>query len=146
MSKTTGTATYRASVSPVKLSINEYLARLALHITGPSCTDQHSEEASQVRQDTWVLALETRDLLTVSSLCAVGFRADHIVVPNPDSAEIEAMRGKVFKIRSEQVPTRIARSSPSLALRNMLRFCECDGGLAKMSELSDTRQQESKQS
>ena len=43
MSKTTGTATYRASVSPVKLSINEYLARLALHITGPSCTDQHSE-------------------------------------------------------------------------------------------------------
>ena len=146
MSKTTGTATYRASVSPVKLSINEYLARLALHITGTSCTDQHSEEASQVRQDTWVLALETRDLLTVSSLCAVGFRADHIVVPNPDSAEIEAMRGKVFKIRSEQVPTRIARSSPSLALRNMLRFCECDGGLAKMSELSDTRQQESKQS
>ena len=41
----------------------------------------------------WVLALETRDLLTVNSLEAIGFQAHHIVVPNPVTAEVQAIRG-----------------------------------------------------
>jgi hypothetical protein len=41
----------------------------------------------------WVLALETKDLLTVSALETIGFRPQHIVVPNPIRAEVEAIRG-----------------------------------------------------
>lgn len=44
-------------------------------------------------RDEWVLALETKDLLTVTALEAIGFQAKHIVVPNPIRAEVEAIRG-----------------------------------------------------
>ena len=84
--KTTGVGTYAASVNPIKKSINEYLARLA------EAAHKQAQKGVVHACDTWVLALETRELLTVSSLCAKGFRADHIVVPNPNKAEVDAMR------------------------------------------------------
>jgi hypothetical protein len=84
--KTTGVGTYAASVNPIKKSINEYLARLA------EAAHKQAPKGVVHASDTWVLALETRELLTVSSLCAKGFRADHIVVPNPNKAEVDAMR------------------------------------------------------
>jgi hypothetical protein len=79
--KAVGTRTYAASAHPLKSSINEYLASLAQEIVPTQ------------REHAWVLALETRDLLTVSSLGTVGFRAHHIVVPNPNREEVDAMRG-----------------------------------------------------
>ena len=37
--------------------------------------------------------METKDLLTVSALEMIGFPPQHIVVPNPIRAEVEAIRG-----------------------------------------------------
>ena len=120
--KTTGTGIYAASVNPVKRAINEYLARLAEEYIGlphvprlyvglpyphasavSNATPSPSPDitigavgVTHERGNTWVLALETRDLLTVASLGAVGFRANHVVVPNPNKIEVEAMRGFFF--------------------------------------------------
>jgi hypothetical protein len=93
--KSTGTGTYAASANPVKKEINEYLACLA----------------SRQGPDTWVLALETRDLLTVASLVAVGFHPGRIVVPNPDRWEVEAMHGEDRLVNSSQVLSRAVYDS-----------------------------------
>jgi hypothetical protein len=83
--RATGTGVYAASVNPSKRAINEWLARLA---SSPRL-------CAEAPAATWVLALETRDLLTVTSLVAAGFRMEHIVVPNPSQSEVEAMHGEV---------------------------------------------------
>ena len=96
MRRATGTSVYAASVNPSKRAINEWLARLA---SSPRL-------GAEAPASTWVLALETRDLLTATSLVAAGFRLDHIVVPNPSRSEVEAMYGE-FSAR-ELEPRRAA--------------------------------------
>ena len=92
MRKTTGNKVYAASLHPMKRAINEYLARLAECGIGEVAAVAPPAAGSQARAETWVLALETRDLLTVTAMGAAGFRPDHIVVPQPSQTEAEAMR------------------------------------------------------
>ena len=92
MRKTTGNKVYAASLHPMKRAINEYLARLAECAIGEVAAVAPPAAGSQARAETWVLALETRDLLTVTAMGAAGFRPDHIVVPQPSQTEAEAMR------------------------------------------------------
>lgn len=117
--KTTGTGHYGASVNPVKKAINEYLSRLA------SCQDLG---LSQAPAEAWVLALETRDLLTVTSLEAVGFHPGRIVVPNPNRSEVEAMQGedlplkcgRTSRVQSEEEPQAPDRSASERTMSSVM--------------------------
>lgn len=90
-------------------------AELSLTMTRPTPSGRLAERvvrpmpAGGGDREGWVLALETRDLLTVKSLEASGFQAHHIVVPNPIKAEVQAIRGVLRATRQQLTALRAAR-------------------------------------